>query len=95
MKEIKKFLNDIKREIVDISNSISFFQYFVVAALTYVIYSPFLFYDFTIDGEIIYTAGFSIVFYLIWVEFYSKPNDMLVTSVTSADPPAPSGSGTR
>lgn len=84
MKEIKKFLNDIKREIVDISNSISFFQYFVVAALTYIIYSPFLFYDFTIDGEIIYTAGFSIVFYLIWVELYSKPNDMLVPLVTSA-----------
>jgi hypothetical protein len=83
--KVVSFLNDIKNEIVVVLNGISFFQYFVVASLTYVLYSPFLFYNFAIDGEIIYTAGFSIVFYLIWVELYSKPNDMLFPSVISAD----------
>jgi hypothetical protein len=84
MNEIRKFFEGLVLEIKNILNSLSFFQYFVVAALTYVIWSPFFVPDYIIDGEIIYTAGFSIVLYLIWVELFSKSNDLLVPAVTSS-----------
>lgn len=63
-------------------NYYSFFQIFVVAALSYVIYSPFLMSNYYIDGEIIYTAGFSIILYVIWLEVFVKPNDILTSSFT-------------
>lgn len=63
-------------------NYYSFFQIFVVAALTYVIYGPFLVYNYSIDGEIIYTAGFSIILYVIWLEIFVKPNDILTRVFT-------------
>lgn len=63
-------------------NYYSFFQIFVVAALSYVIYSPFLMYNYQIDGEIIYTAGFSIILYAIWLEVFVKPNDILTSAFT-------------
>jgi len=63
-------------------NYYSFFQIFIVAALTYVIYSPFLVYNYQIDGEIIYTAGFSIILYAIWLEVFVKPNDILTPVFT-------------
>jgi hypothetical protein len=85
MKEIKKFLNETKKEIVRVGNSVSFFQYFVFVALTYIIWGPFLLSSYvSVDGEAVYTSGFLIVLYLIWVEFFSKPNDMLSPVVTSS-----------
>ena len=83
MNKMRKSLDGLVLEVKDTLNSLSFFQYFVVAALTYVIWSPFFVSGYVIDGEIIYTAGFSIVLYLIWVELFSKPNDLLVPVVTS------------
>jgi len=83
MNKMRKSLDGFVLEVKNTLNSLSFFQYFVVAALTYVIWSPFFVSDYVIDGEIIYTAGFSIVLYLIWVELFSKPNDLLVPVVTS------------
>ena len=32
---------------------------------------------YSIDGEIIYTAGFSIILYVIWLEIFVKSNDIL------------------
>jgi hypothetical protein len=62
------------------TNYYYFFQVFIVAALSYVIYSPFLVYNYHIDGEIVYTAGFSIILYVIWLEIFVKPNDILTSS---------------
>ena len=84
MNKIRKFLDGFLLEVKSILNSPSFFQYFVVAALSYVTWSPLFLSDYIIDGEIIYTAGFSIVFYLIWVELFTKPNDLLTPVVTSS-----------
>lgn len=85
MKEIVKFLNETKKEVVRVANFISFFQYFIFVALTYIVWGPFLLPSYvSVDGEAIYTSGFLIVLYLIWVELFSKPNDMLNPVVTSS-----------
>jgi len=84
MNEIRKFLGRIVLEVKNTINSFSFFQYFVVAVLSCVSWSPVFLSDHIIDGEIVYIAGFSIALYVLWVELFSKSNDLFVPVVTSS-----------
>jgi len=85
MKEVIIFLNETKKEVARAANSVSFFQYFIFAAVTYIVWGPFLLRSYaSIDGEAVYTSGFLVVLYLLWVELFSKTNDMLNPVVTSS-----------
>lgn len=70
----------IIKEINSFFDLYSSFQAFVAAVLTCVFLSPILIGD--IDGEIVYTAGFFIIFYVIWSELFVKSDDVLIPVLT-------------
>jgi len=50
--------------------------FFAIFSLLCLVFSEFLLPDLKINGEIVYTAGFFIVLYAIWIEIYQASGDI-------------------